>query len=180
VLFVECASVRPDDLTAKFSLSACPVPSEQQPLNEYRELTDSGFFRWAMLEQWQYVQKLFWVWVWSWLIAGPIAAASFPPARHPIQFFLVGAAGASLFLGLTVLRLYLGWSYVRSRLFNPTIFYEESGWYDGQSWRKPPEVLTQDRLVVTYQVQPVMQRLRRTFAGLAIAWATGAIAWNLV
>ena len=27
-----------------------------------------------------------------------------------------------------------------------TVPYEESGWYDGQVWIKPPEILIQDRL----------------------------------
>jgi hypothetical protein len=170
--------VLPEDLTTNFA-AACPVPAEQQPLNEYRELSESGFFRWATLSLPQYCRKLAWVWAWSWLVAGPVAAVSFPPAKHPTQFFLLGAAGATLFLALAVLRLYLGWLYVRSRLFNPTVFYEESGWYDGQSWTKPSAVLTQDRLVVTYQVQPVMQRLKWTFAVLAGTIAVGGLLWNL-
>lgn len=170
----------PDDLTTKKQFpSVCPVPTEQQPLNEYRELSESGFFQWATLALPQYIRKLLWVWVWSWAIAGPVAAASFAPMKHPVQFSLLGAAGASLFLTLTLVRLYLGWSYIHSRLSNATIFYEESGWYDGQSWSKPPEVLVQDRLIVTYQVQPVIQRLRRTFAVLALFFLAGVLVWVL-
>ena len=30
-----------------------------------------------------------------------------------------------------------------------TVPYEESGWYDGQIWIKPPEILLQDRLIGT-------------------------------
>lgn len=168
----------PEDSTVKSKFSACPVPLEQQPLNEYRELTESGFFRWASLDLPQYGRKLFWVWFWGWAIAGPVAAASFPPVKHLARFLLTGGMGASLFVLLAVLRLYLGWSYVYSRLANPTIFYEESGWYDGQSWSKPQEVLTQDRLVVTYQVQPMLRRLRRTFAVLTIALVGGGLLWN--
>lgn len=164
----------------KTSLSTCPVPPEQQPLNEYRELQDSGFFRWATLDLAHYLRRMLWFWSWSWAIAGPVAAASFSPAKHPVQFLLAGSAGAGLFLSLALLRLYLGWSYVHSRLASATVFYEESGWYDGQSWMKPVEVLAQDRLVVMYEVQPVLRRLRRTFAGLAIALLVGGLVWNLV
>jgi len=49
---------------------------------------------------------------------------------------------------LALVRLYLGW-YMCDRLISPTIFYEESGWYDGQTWTKPSEVL--QRLIVTYK-----------------------------
>jgi hypothetical protein len=164
----------------KSSVSSCPVPFEQQPLNEYQELKESWFFRWGMLDLPQYIRKLLWIWGWSWLIAGPIAAASFPPAKYPAQFALTGMAGAALFLLLVLIRLYLGWTYIRSRLSNATIFYEESGWYDGQLWEKPPEMLAQDRLVVTYQIQPILKRLTQTFGVLAIGLVAGVLAWQFL
>jgi len=164
----------------KSSLSDCPVPPEQQPLNEYQELGDSGFFRWATLDLSSYLKRMLWNWLWSWAIAGPIAAASFAPAKHLVQFLLVGAAGASLFLALTLLRLYLGWSYVNSRLSSATIFYEESGWYDGQLWSKPPEMLAKDRLIVTYEIQPLLRRLQKTFGFLALAFLGGGLVWHFL
>lgn len=33
-----------------------------------------------------------------------------------------------------------GWSYVGDRLLSAVVPYEETGWYDGQMWVKPPEV----------------------------------------
>lgn len=162
------------------SVSICPVPADQQPLNEYQELKDSWFFSWVMLERRGYSMKLAWVWVWSWLIAGPVAAASFAPNKHIVQFMLCGAAGAGVFLALTLLRLYLGWSYVHDRLLREKIFYEESGWYDGQTWKKPPEMLTRDRLLVSYQVQPILQRLKRTFGILVLFVFGGSLIWNFL
>lgn len=159
------------------SVSVCPVPDEQQPLNEYEQLKSSGFFRTATLDLRQYVSKLLWVWCWSWLVAGPIAAASFAPTKHAAQFLLCGAVGASMGVVLAVVRLYLGWSYVRDRLMNQTIFYEETGWYDGQNWTKPLEILTRDRLIVSYQIKPILQRLRRTCAWLGLFLLSGGIIW---
>ena len=161
----------------KASVSACPVPTEQQPINEYQGLIDSWFFSWAILDLQRYIRKLTWVWIWSLPIAGPLAAASFVPGKYPGKFVLCGAAGASIFVGLTLLRLYLGWLYVRDRLAAETIFYEESGWYDGQTWTKTPEILTRDRLLVSYQVQPIMRRLKRTFALLALFFCIGSLMW---
>jgi hypothetical protein len=152
---------------------------EQQPLNEYRDLQESWFFCWATLETSAYVKTIVWVWVWSWAIAGPVAAASFAPMRHPVQFLLIGAAGATLFLTLALVRLYLGWFYIHSRLVNTTVFYEESGWYDGQAWSKPPEVLTQDRLITTYQVQPILKRLHKTFGVLGVLILSGIVLWQI-
>ena len=160
------------------SVSVCPVPAEQQPINQYQELYDSWFFRWVTLDLKGYIMKLAWVWGWSWLVAGPLAAASFAPKKYFIHFFLCGTAGAGMFVALTLLRLYLGWSYVRDRLLRETIFYEESGWYDGQTWTKPPEVLTRDRLIVSYQVQPILQRLKRTFGILVLFVFGGSLIWN--
>lgn len=162
------------------SISTCPVPFDQQPLNEYQELQESWYFRWSTLGLPQYIRKLLWIWSWSWLIAGPIAAASFPIAKHPAQFALMGMAGATLLLSLVLLRLYLGWTYIQSRLSDATVFYEESGWYDGQLWAKPPEMLAQDRLVVTYQIQPILKRLTQTFGMLAIGLLTGGLVWNVL
>lgn len=158
-------------------VSACPVPSEQQPINEYKNLSDSCFFGWATLALQGYLTKMAVIWGISWLITGPVAAASFAPAKAPVQFILCGAGGASLCLSLVLLRLYLGWKYVGDRLNSETVLYEESGWYDGQTWRKTPEILAQDRLIVTYQVQPVLQRVVRTFAFLALLLLGEMITW---
>lgn len=162
------------------SVYICPVPDEQQPINEYQQLNQSWFFGWVNLELGGYIIKLAWVWGWSWLIAGPMAAASFAPHKNMGQFLLCGSAIAGIFVIFSLLRLYLGWSYVRDRLFRETIFYEESGWYDGQNWTKPPETLARDRLIVSYQLTPILQRLRRTFGILLIVVFGGGLIWNLL
>lgn len=161
-------------------MSACPVPSEQQPINEYQTLSESWFFRWGNLDLSRYLLKLAWTWGLGWLISGPVAASSFPIAKHPLEFCIWGGAGASVLLTLVLLRLYLGWTYVCDRLSSPAIFYEESGWYDGQVWTKPPEVLTKERLIATYQIQPILKRLQWTFAGLAICFVVGGLVWHYV
>ncbi len=164
----------------KYSVSVCPVPSEQQPLNEYEELKASGFFRTCTLNRREYITSLAWIWTLSWLIAGPVAAASFAPHKHTAEFILCGAAGASLGVVLAVVRLYLGWSYVCDRLARSTIFYEESGWYDGQTWTKPMEVIARDRLIVTYEVKPILHRLGRTLGLLALLFLAGGLVWNFL
>lgn len=173
--------MQPEEVTTKrTSIPACPVPVEQQPLNEYRELSESDFFRWGTMALPQYIRKLLWVWAWGWIVAGPVAAGSFAVAKYPLKFSLFAGAGASVFVVLMLVRLYIGWAHVRSRLASPAIFYEESGWYDGQVWEKPPEVLSQDRLVVTYEVQPVFKRLHRSFAVLVTLLLSSAAAWTLL
>ncbi|WGV24949.1 CGLD27 family protein [Halotia branconii] len=161
------------------SVSNCPVPIDQQPLNEYEELKASWLFRDCTLNLQEYITTIAWIWGLSWLVAGPVAAASFPPNKYLAHFILCGAAGASVGVVLGLTRLYLGWHYVRDRLYSTTVFYEESGWYDGQTWMKPPEILTRDRLIVTYDIKPILQRLQLTFASLAGLLVIGTIVWHL-
>ncbi|HEY9621355.1 MAG TPA: CGLD27 family protein [Crinalium sp.] len=163
----------------KSSVPVCPVPFEQQPLNEYESLKESWFYSWGTRNLVGYLKPILVLWFLSWAVSAPIAAVSFPWAKYPVQFILSGAAGASLFPMLALLRLYLGWNYVCDRLSSETIFYEESGWYDGQTWTKPAELWERDRLIVSYQIQPILQRLKRTFLSIAGLFLVGLVIWNL-
>lgn len=160
--------------------ASCPVPTEQQPLVEYQELKESWFFGWAARDWRGYLTPMAWILVSSLLVTGPVAAASFPPGKYPLKCFLSGAAGAGFLLGLVLLQLYLGWRYIGSRLSSVTIDYEESGWYDGQSWPKNPEMLARDRLIVAHQIKPILRRQERTFAAIALFFLAVGIAWNFI
>jgi len=148
------------------SSSFCPVPKEQQPINEYQELQNSWFFGWAKLAPVKYVIKLIWVGFWSLLVTAPLAEASFPAAKYPIQFSIWAIGGSLVFIALAAIRLYLGWIYIKNRLDREAIFYEESGWYDGQTWQKTPEILARDRLLASYEVQPILNRIQLTLVTL--------------
>jgi hypothetical protein len=162
------------------STATCPVPLEQRPINEYQELKESWFFRWATLGQWAYFKPILILWGLSWIVIGPVTAASFAPEKHLAQFTFLASTVACLLPVLAIVRLYLGWIYVKKRLTDPTVFYEESGWYDGQVWEKPPEVQMQDQLVVTYQLEPILGRLQKTLGVLGLATAIGILGWWIV
>jgi hypothetical protein len=172
--------VLPDDITQNSSPAACPVPSEQLPLNQYEELLESWYFRWATLDFATYVKKMAWLWGWSLIVAAPVAAASFAPTKFPGQFVFFSAVGGILVVLLALIRLYLGWAYVSSRLADTAVVYEESGWYDGQIWMKPAEVLARDRLIVAYQIQPLLKRMQATLGVLAGTLLLGAIVWQVL
>ncbi len=159
------------------SAPVCPVPTEQQPINEYQELKESWFFSWATLDSQGFIKPIAILWTLSWLVAGPVAATSFHIAKHPAQFLIFGSAGAMVIPLLALLRLYLGWVYVCDRLSKATIFYEESGWYDGQEWTKPEEVLQRDNLIVSYQLKSVLQRLKMTFGVILALFILGGVLW---
>jgi hypothetical protein len=157
----------------------CPVPLEQQPIHEYEQLKDSWFFHWVTLEPLIYTRKLMWVSLWGWLFASPIAAASFPPQKQLLDFVLGGVIGSIFFVGLVLIRLYLGWRYIRDRLQKKTVVYEESGWYDGQVWEKPETILNRDRLIASYQVEPILKRLQKTALILICSVTIGSLLWML-
>ena len=158
----------------------CPVPREQQPINEYEALKASWPFRWGELAFSRYCRKLAWIAFWGGLLVSPIADASFIPQKFPWQFLLCSVMGTCFLVSLVLLRLYLGWLYIFNRLVTENVVYEESGWYDGQTWRKPTEILDRDRLIATYQVNPVLQRLQKTLLTLAVIVAASTIIWLLL
>lgn len=47
--------------------------------------------------------------------------------------------------------------------------------YDGQVFVKPPEVLTRDRLLASYQVRPVLTKLRQTLLGAGVVLLTSSV-----
>lgn len=155
----------------------CPVPEEQQPVNEYEQLRESWLFCWPTLDLVTYGRKLTWVWLWLGVIVAPIAAYSFPLTKKPFLFLVSTIQGTCLLLLLVLLRLYLGWFYIGDRLKSEKISYEESGWYDGQVWQKTPEVLTRDRLILSYQVEPILKRLQQTALFLGSVIGGGGLLW---
>ena len=101
----------------------------------------------------------------------------FTPAKEPLKFVLCSSIGISCLTALFLSRIYLGWQYVKDRLKSDRIFYEESGWYDGQTWLKPSSMLDRDRLVVSYEIEPIMSRLHKTYRIIAAIIAVSAIIW---
>jgi hypothetical protein len=155
----------------------CPVPQEQQPSYEYQQLQDSWFFRWATLNPTEYIKKLLWVGFATSMIAAPIAAVSFLPTKYPLKFLISSLGGITFCTALILSQLYFGWVYVQDRLYQERISYEESGWYDGQIWLKPESMITRDRLIVSYEIQPIINRLKKTFVFLFAIVIVGSIIW---
>ena len=102
------------------------------------------------------------MWLGFTALFAPVAMTIESPSRYLWQFICVASVGGAVGLILPVLLLLSGWSHVKQRLESSKIFYEESGWYDGQTWEKPEADLAKDRLLVAYEIKPVMTRLQTT------------------
>ena len=146
----------------------CPVPKEQRPLNEYKKIKESNNFIWCINGKAIYVQSLFYMFISSLILSSLLLILSSFSFTNIKYFFIYSLIGAIISMIFLCLRLYLGWNYIYNRLMEATVPYEESGWYDGQIWIKPPEVLIQDRLIGTYEIYPGLSRLHLTLIFLSV------------
>nr|AND01136.1 hypothetical protein [Linum usitatissimum] len=138
--------------------TGCPVPVDQQPINEYQSLSTSFPFSWASGDIVQYCGRLFVTGASFALFVGlPVAwFGSVGPQYDPLRPLSAAVSSGILVVSLAVLRMYLGWAYVGNRLLSATVEYEETGWYDGQIWVKTAEVLTRDRLLGSITVSRLL------------------------
>ena len=146
----------------------CPVPKEQRPLNEYKKIKESNNFIWCINGKAIYVKSLFYMFTSSFILSFLLLMASSFSFTNIKYFFIYSLIGAIIIMIFLCLRSYLGWHYIYNRLMEATVPYEESGWYDGQIWIKPPEVLIQDRLIGTYEIYPGLSRLHLTLIFLSV------------
>ena len=152
----------------------CPVPPEQRPLQQYRELQASWFFVWPHNGTAGLAVPL----LRSWLIVLPltllVASGSWPLRHNLVRLVVAGMVAALLVPLLMLVRQWLGWTNLQRRLMATAIEYEESGWYDGQVWEKPVAWRQQDLLVATHEVRPVLLRLQQAMALTAALLLLGA------
>jgi Conserved in the green lineage and diatoms 27 len=167
--------------TQKNAMSApCPVPLDQIPIKEYESMSASWFYSWGARSLGGYLLPIISLWLLSWLVVGPMAAVSFSPSKLLPQFMISSALGALLLPTLALMQLYVGWRHVCDRLLQPAVPYEESGWYDGQIWEKPEDVIAQDCLIANYEVKPLMLRLQKTFAVIVGIISFSLVTWQFI
>lgn len=135
----------------------CPVPKHQRPLSEYNELKNSVGFGWTSSNPNVFFNKVLNFLAYIFFAVTSMVLISFKWENH---YFLWIIFTSFLIFTIWILRLYLAWRYIYDRLMNAAVTYEESGWYDGQTWIKTNEILMQDRLIGVYEVFPIVQRLQ--------------------
>lgn len=149
------------------SKNNCPVPFDQQPINEYLALKDSLLFSWSLSSSKSFITGIALISLLLFTFFFLLSVIIFG-TKNIINIFSLGLFLSNLIIFFLFIRLYLGWSYVVKRLFSATIFYEESGWYDGQVWIKTSNYLMQDRLIGKYQIMPFIARIKLTFCVICI------------
>lgn len=101
----------------------CPVPLDQQPVNEYQSLSTSSPFSWASGELSGYCYRLLVTGASFALFVGlPVSwYGSVGVDLDPVQRVLGSVSSGVFVVILAVVRMYLGWAYVGNRLLSATV-----------------------------------------------------------
>ena len=149
------------DETSSTSLT-CPVPTNQQPVYQYRILKDRKFFRWAVLNDSIYTSKLLSIWAIGLLLSLYATTVSSAMYSITVSNLLWGAIAGNIAVILCVLKLYAVWYCVHSNLMNQKIVYEIAKLRKTAVWQKPELMAMRDWLIARFQIRPILQRLQRT------------------
>ena len=138
--------------------SKCPVPRDQQPTNEFIELSKSLVFSWPKTKK-SLIQILVKFWLGSFVLFLLISSGSVYFKTFLTKYMLLSLLSSLSIPLLITIRLYLGWNHVFKRLTSEKVEYEESGWYDGQVWIKPLVLKEKESLIATIEVKPILKNL---------------------
>ncbi len=134
----------------------CPVPKEQRPINEFNNISKSWIISWPLLGKHILFKRLIFSWVLILPIILIISGGSIYLKSNTYSLIIISSTCALVLPILLLARQWLSWKYVFNRLKSVNIEYEESGWYDGQTWQKPIEWRTKDLLIAQHEVQPII------------------------
>ena len=138
--------------------SKCPVPREQQPTNEFIELSESKIFSWPKTKK-SLILILIKFWVVAFVLFLVISSGSVYFQTSLLKYTLLSFFSSLSIPLLISIRLYLGWNHIFKRLSSEKVEYEESGWYDGQVWEKPLNLKEKESLIASIEVKPILKNL---------------------
>ena len=152
----------------------CPVPKEQQPTNEFIELSKSVIYSLPKSKK-SLISVLIKFWLGTFVLFLIISSGSIYFKAFPLRYILL-----SFFTSLSIpilisIRLFLGWNHVFKRLNSEKVEYEESGWYDGQVWIKPLIVKEKESLIASIEVKPILKNLKQISSILLILALSGIL-----
>ena len=99
----------------KFAHFLASAPLKQLPINEYKDLKRSRFFRWAVLDRQKYATKLLAVWIASFMMSMFIVASLSVDRDITSSSFLKSAIVGKIAVLLALIKLYAAWKYVHLR-----------------------------------------------------------------
>ena len=136
----------------------CPVPKDQQPTNEFIELSKSKIFTLPKSKKsLSFILLKFWIG--TFFIFVVISSGSVYFETSTLKYILLSFFSSLVLPFLLSIRLYLGWRHIFKRLTSEKVEYEESGWYDGQIWIKTVKLKEKESLIALLEVKPILKNL---------------------
>jgi len=154
--------------------SKCPVPKEQQPTNEFIELSKSRIFSWPKTKK-SLILILIKFWIGSFALFLVISSGSVYFKTSLLRYILLSFFSSLSVPLLISIRLYLGWNHVFKRLTSERVEYEESGWYDGQVWEKPLVLKEKESLIASIEVKPILKNLIQILSIILVLALSGIL-----
>ena len=137
----------------------CPVPQNQRPINEFNSIRNSWIISWPFLERNIFYRKLMFSWLFIIPVSLTISYGSDYLKNNIFELIFLSFTASVAFPILILIRQWLSWVYIYKRLNSEKIEYEESGWYDGQTWEKPISWRAKDLLIAQHQIKPILNHL---------------------
>ena len=157
--------------------SKCPVPKEQQPTNEFIELSKSSIFSWPKTKK-SLILVLIKFWLGTFVIFVFISSGSIYFKISLLKYILLSFFSSLSVPILISIRLYLGWNHVFKRLTSERVEYEESGWHDGQIWIKPLVLKEKESLIASIEVKPILKNLIQIFSVISVLALSGILVFQ--
>ena len=154
--------------------SKCPVPRDQQPTNEFIELSKSTIFSWPKTKK-SLILVLIKFWILAFVLFLVISSGSIYFKKSLLKYILLSFFSSLSIPILVCIRLYLGWDHVFKRLTSERVEYEESGWYDGQVWIKPLVLKEKESLIASIEVKPILKNLIQIFSIISVLALSGIL-----
>ena len=152
----------------------CPVPKEQQPTNEFIELSKSIIYSWPKRKK-SLIFVLIKFWIGGFILFLIISTGSAFFKTFILRYILLSFFGCLSIPLLISIRLYLGWNHVFKRLTSERVEYEESGWYDGQVWEKPVVLKEKESLIASIEVKPILKNLTQILSLISVLVLSGIL-----
>ena len=156
------------------SESKCPVPREQQPTNEFIELSKSKIFSWPKTKK-SLILILMKFWAGAFVLFLIISSGSVYFKTSLLKYILLSFFSSLSIPLLISIRLYLGWNHIFKRLTSEKVEYEESGWYDGKIWEKPLVLKEKESLIALIEVKPILKNLIQILSILSVLALSGIL-----
>ncbi len=142
----------------------CPVPDDQKPINEYIGLKENQLTNWTTLSKKNYQKKIFRLFLFNFFFLSLLTINNiFNDLTIFADWILNNLLFSNLLLLFLLTVIIFRWRQNQTRFNQTRLFYEEGSWYDGQYWEKPLSLVKNDKLISTQKIEPILQRLYKTY-----------------